>query len=188
MYPLPGNPHPVVLLWHIGASTAFTRYAFRDQAMDLRFLALGAVLPDLVDLPIGIIGWSTWQTPRLFAHSLLFGSALMVVVLLATRRGPTRKRFMLVAVGVLLHLALDAMWNSPETLWWPFLGTEFTLTAFATYGVYVGDLFRSPKVYVGEVSGLVYMAFLWHRSHLGESAARKKLLSTGTVSAPIGRG
>lgn len=187
MYPLPGDPHPVVLVWHIGASTAFTRYAFRDQAMDLRFLALGAILPDLIDLPIGIVGWDTWNSPRLAAHSLLFGSTLMVIVLLATRRGPTRKRLMLVAVGVLLHLALDAMWNSPETLWWPFLGTTFTSTEFPTYGQYVGDLIRNPILYLGEGMGLAYLTYLAVRSNLGEDAARRRLATTGTVSAPIRR-
>jgi membrane-bound metal-dependent hydrolase YbcI (DUF457 family) len=177
-----------VFLWHIGASTAFTRYAFRDEAMDLRFLAFGAVLPDLIDLPIGIMWWNTWHAPRLFAHSLLFGSLLMVGVLAATRRGTARKRLMLVAVGVLVHLALDAMWNQPQTLWWPFLGSEFSSTGFDTYGQYVADLVRSPMLYFGELAGLTYLAFLWRRSKLGVSAARKQLLTSGTVSAPIGRG
>lgn len=188
MHSLPGDSRPVVFLWHIGASTAFTRYAFRDEAMDLRFLALGAVLPDLLDLPIGIMWWNTWHAPRLFSHGLVFGSVLMVAVLITTKRGTTRKRLMLVAVGVLLHLALDSMWQQPETLWWPFLGTEFSSTGFDTYGQYLADLVRSPTLYVGELVGLTYLAFLWRRSELGISAARKRLLTSGTVSAPIGRG
>jgi hypothetical protein len=47
-----------VLLWHVGATIAFVRYAFRDPNMDLRYLALGAVLPDLIDTPLGIGFWS----------------------------------------------------------------------------------------------------------------------------------
>jgi len=41
-----------MLFWHVGATIAFVRYTFRDKAMDLRFLALGAILPDLIDTPI----------------------------------------------------------------------------------------------------------------------------------------
>lgn len=156
--------------------------------MDLRFLALGAILPDLIDLPVGIMWWGTWHAPRLFAHSLLFGSALMAVVLIATRRGTTRKRLLLVAVGVLLHLALDAMWKQPETLWWPFLGTEFSSTGFDSYGQYLAGLVRSPTLYMSEIAGLTYLAFLWRRADLGVSAARRRLLNSGIVSAPIGRG
>ena len=96
-----------MIFWHVGATTAFIRYAFRDPAMDLRYLALGALLPDIVDLPLGIVMWSEWQAARLIAHSIVFGSLVMLLVLVFTRRGPVRKQWMLLAVGVLLHLLLS---------------------------------------------------------------------------------
>jgi hypothetical protein len=176
-----------MLLWHVGATTAFIRYAFRDPAMDLRFLALGAIAPDLIDLPIGVALWSSVEAVRLGAHSMVFGVTVMVAVLVLTRRGPTRRRWMLVAVGVLLHLALDAMWRLPETLWWPFFGWEFASTGFATYGAYLRDLFADPLMWAGEAAGLVYLGLLWRASDLGDPEARRRLMSSGTVSAPIGR-
>ena len=175
-----------MILWHLGATTAFVRYAFRDPAMDLRFLALGAILPDVIDLPLGILWWSRFATPRLAAHSLLFGALAMVAVLVLTRRGPWRKRLMLVAVGILLHLVLDAMWQDPETLWWPFLGTGFSDTGFVTYGDYLAGLVRDPVMWAGEAAGLGYLIVLARRSDLGNAVARARLLTTGTVSAPIG--
>lgn len=175
-----------MVFWHVGATTAFIRYAFRDPAMDLRFLALGAILPDLIDLPIGIVWWESFTSVRLVAHSIVFGAGVMVAVLIVTRRGPRRKRWMLVAVGILLHLALDAMWQAPETLWWPFLGTEFTSSGFTTYGAYLTDLLTNPMMWLGELAGLAYLAVLWSRAGLSDPEARQVLLRDGRVSARIG--
>lgn len=163
----------------------FVRYAFRDEAMDLRFLVLGALLPDLIDTPIGALAWVTFQTPRLWGHSFLFGTSVMMLVLVVTRRGPVRKRWMLLATGILLHLALDALWNQPETLWWPFLGFDFARTQFATFGSYAADVLTDPLVWVGEAIGLVYLVVLWRKSGLGVAEARSRLLTTGVVSARI---
>ncbi len=171
----------------MGATIAFVRYAFRDEAMDLRFLAIGALLPDLIDTPIAAIMWSTWQAPRLVAHSIVFGSAAMAIVLLSTTRGHRRKQWMLLATGILMHLVLDAMWSDPATLWWPFLGLEFTSTGFSTFPDYVHNLLSDPWMWGGEVFGLAYLVYLWRSSGLGDASARHMLRTSGTVSAPIER-
>ncbi len=155
--------------------------------MDLRFLALGALLPNIIDMPVAVVMWSSWQAPRLWSHSFLFGSLVMVVVLVATSRGPRRKQWMLVATGVLVHLGLDSMWLDPQTLWWPFLGWEFTETAYATFGAYVGGVLADPWMWIGELVGFVYLIYLGRASGLGDRRARRMLFSTGRVSAPIGR-
>lgn len=174
-----------MFFWHVGATIAFVRYAFRDEAMDLRYLAVGAVLPDLIDVPVAIAMWSSWEAPRLFGHSLLFGSLILVGVLIATSRGRRRKQWILLSVGVLMHLALDAMWADPNTLWWPFLGWGFTTTGFATFSEYVSSVLRDPWMWAGEAAGLAYLVFLWRASGLDDADARGRLLSTGQVSAPI---
>ena len=174
-----------MLFWHVGATIAFVRYAFRDRRMDLRFLALGAVVSDVIDTPIGALGWSSFQTVRLWSHGIVFASLAMVAVLVFTRRGPTRKRWMLLAVGIMMHLLLDAMWNEPATLWWPFLGSGFTATGLPTFGSYVIDVLTNPVMWMGEVVGLSYLIVLWRRAGLSDGAARKALLRTGIVSAAI---
>ncbi|GMQ94026.1 MAG: hypothetical protein BMS9Abin12_1508 [Acidimicrobiia bacterium] len=176
-----------MFFWHIGATVAFIRYAFRDEAMDLRFLALGAILPNLIDAPIGALMWGTWRAPRLWSHSLVFGSVMMVAVLVVTSRGVSRKRWMLLSTGVLMHLALDAMWADPQTLWWPFLGWEFTKSNFATFAEYAAAVLQGSWMWAGEAVGLAYLAYLWGKAELGQSGARRMLLSTGRVSAPIDR-
>lgn len=174
-----------MIFWHLGATIALIRYAFRDERMDLRFLAFGAVLPDLIDTPLGFVGWSEFQNVRLLAHSLLFGATLMVVVLLTTRRGRPRKRWMPVAIGVLVHLFLDAMWNQPETLWWPFLGLSFTTTGYETVADYLGWLLTDWKTWAGEAIGAAYLAYLWVNGGLGDPETRRAFFSTGRIGVPI---
>lgn len=174
-----------MILWHLGGTIALIRYAFRDERMDLRFLALGAILPDLIDTPVGLVGWSEFQNVRLAAHSLAFGATLMVVVLLTTRRGRPRKRWMPLAVGVLVHLLLDAMWAQPETLWWPFLGWSFTATDFATVADYLASLLTDWLMWLGEAIGAAYLAYLWVQGGLGDRETRRAFLATGRIEVPI---
>ena len=176
-----------MFFWHIGASVAFIRYAFRDPVMDLRFLVLGAVLADVMDLPAGILFWSRFETPRLIGHSMVFAFAVMALVAVFTRRGPVRKQWILLAVGLLLHLALDAMWRSPETLWWPFFGWEFTFSGHETYLSYAASVLGSPAMWLSEIAGLTYLVILWKKSELSTRNARERFMATGVVSAPIER-
>jgi hypothetical protein len=176
-----------MLFWHVGASVAFIRYAFRDPMMDIRFLAVGAVLADLVDLPIGILAWSTLGSPRLVAHSMAFAFLAMVLVAIFTRRGSVRKKWILLAVGLLLHLALDAMWRSPETLWWPLFGWGFTSSGVQSFGAYAANVLTSPWMWAGEAIGLIYLVVLWRKSAMSTAGARSRFMDSGVVSAPIDR-
>lgn len=176
-----------MLFWHVGATIAFVRYAFRDEAMDLRFLALGAILSDLIDTPIGFAFWPRFHSVRLASHTLLFATLLLIVVMAATRRGRPRKRWMPLAVGVLLHLVLDGMWRDPATLWWPFLGWDFDATTFQTVWEYLEWLLTDARTWMFEAVGFAYLAILARRSDLSDPDARRALLKTGRVSAPIGR-
>ena len=98
-----------MIFWHVGGTILAFRYVFRDPDVDLRFLALGSVLPDLLDKPIGTIFFAdTFASGQIFGHSLLFASLLMVIVLLMTRRGVRRKRMMALAVGVPNHPSYPA--------------------------------------------------------------------------------
>lgn len=175
-----------MLLWHLGATVALTRYAFRDERMDLRFLAFGAILPDLVDTPIGLIFYDGLRSVRLFTHSLLVAAALMTWILFATRRGRPRKRWMPVAIGVLIHLFLDGMWAEPATLWWPFLGAEFAAAGAETIAEYVGNVLSNWWVWLGEVIGAAYLVNLARRSGLAGATERRDFFATGRVNAPIG--
>jgi len=174
-----------MLFWHIGGTIALIRYAFRDERMDLRFLVLGAVVADLIDTPLGLIGYETLGAVRLGAHSLLVASSVMVVVVALTRRGRPRRRWMALAVGMLAHLVLDAMWANQETLLWPFLGWEFTPAGPADAGGYLHDVVADPVMWAGELFGLAYLVWLWQRAGLGSASAWAGFWSTGTIDVPI---
>jgi predicted MFS family arabinose efflux permease len=88
---------------------------------------------------------------------------------------------------MLLHLVLDAMWNDPATLWWPFLGLDFTAAGAATVGAYLGEILTDWRMWALETAGLAYLVVLARRAHLEQPEARRRLLVTGTVDVPIER-
>lgn len=107
--------------------------AFAGRSGDRRligFAALGAILPDLLDKPVGhLLLAGTLDSGRLFGHGLLFLALLAVAGIALYRR---RESFALLAVaaGALSHQVLDAMWAMPVTWYFPLLGPyqpyEFT--------------------------------------------------------------
>jgi hypothetical protein len=173
-----------MIFWHVGGAVFLARWVFRDPAMDLRVLVLGAVLPDLIDKPIGsVIFTSYFDTGRIYAHTLLFAAAVLTAVMLATRRGSAaRKRWMALPIGVLLHLLLD-MPIDAATLWWPALGLEFPSFAEGALVDLIAYLLKSPWVVLQEVMGAAYLIYLWRRARLQDPEPRRQLLETGTLPA-----
>ncbi|NLX50181.1 MAG: metal-dependent hydrolase [Methanospirillum sp.] len=117
----------------------------------------GALLPDLVDKPLGILVLGeTLSSGRVFFHTL----PLLIVVLLAgavvlARYG--RPSLFAVGVGMASHQALDVMWTQPNTWLYPFLGPFDTI---ATEGwflrVFIAEL-TNPLEWV---SGAALLALL----------------------------
>lgn len=156
---------------------------FRDPAMDLRVLAFGAVLPDLIDKPIGSILFTDYfDTGRIYAHTLLFAVVLLFGVMALTRRGSaTRKRWMALPIGVFFHLLLDMPLDS-ETLWWPVLGLEFPSFAKGAFIDLVAYLLRSPLVVLQELLGLSYLIALYRKAQLGDPERRRELVGSGRLA------
>lgn len=177
-----------MLFWHAGATIAGARYAFRDDRMDLRMLLMGALLPDLVDTPIGLVFYGRLHSVRLATHGLLLASIVMVAVVMSTRRGRPRKMWMPLAIGLLLHAVLDAMWLDPETLWWPLFGWGFSPAGPENLHSYLGSVLGDWKVWLGEAAGLVYLAYLWSAAQLSDPEKRATLWRTGRIDAPIDGG
>ena len=114
-----------MLFWHLGATSFLFRWIFRDPLVDLRWLWLGALAPNLVDIPVAAALGFPDDAYRLWGHTMLFPIVLMGAVLVLTRRGDRRTKLLALTVGVFFHLALDRMWVLPETLLWPVLGRAF---------------------------------------------------------------
>lgn len=171
-----------MILWHLGGTVLIARYVFRDGAMDLRWLMLGAILPDLVDKPIGSVFFNdVFGAHRLFAHTLLFPVVMLTAVMVVTARGSkARNASIAVVIGVFVHLILDAVWLSPDGFLWPLFGFSFPRVAGSDLPTLVGTMVRNPLVWAGEALGGAYLVFLWW-SHLREPGAVRRFLRTGTV-------
>jgi len=87
---------------------------------------LGAVLPDMVDKPLGLLISGTVGYGRIYSHSLAMWLVLIGVCVAywAFSRRTTRSPGLFIALGLgfFLHQALDAMWLQPATWFWPLLG------------------------------------------------------------------
>ena len=64
-----------MLLWFLGTALLTVWYVFTDPRFDYRLLLVGAVLPDVIDLPEGHAKW---------AHSLTVAVGVLVAVMVVT--------------------------------------------------------------------------------------------------------
>lgn len=164
----------MLLFGHLGLTVAGGRVVEKlargKLAPDYRVLLVGAVLPDLVDKPIGyVLMSSSFNNGRLFAHSLLFLAGLTLAGLLAD--GRARPVLLTLALGTAIHLALDYMWLLPTILLWPLLGWRLPSLPGGTWGDVWLVLQRDPAIYLPEVIGALVLFYfpvrLWRRRAFG---------------------
>lgn len=168
--------------WHVAATVFLFRWIFRDPKVDLRFLILGALLPDLVDMPIGtVVAADSFGTGELWMHTLLVPTVLAVAILLSTRRGRRRRAWMALVVGVFFHILLDGMWTSAEVFLWPLFGAGFPRQPLPYWPNAWDRALADPWRWVLEVVGILYLLWLGKAASLGRPEARRRLLETGRI-------
>ena len=108
-----------MLLWTTGLSVLLVANVFRSVGIDYRLVAGGALLPLVVDLPVG---------HRWFAHTLVFPVALLVIVMLGTIDGSRlrRRRLLCIPIGVFCGLILSGAFANSDLFLWPLGGTGFS--------------------------------------------------------------
>lgn len=167
-----------MLLWHLGTAAAIVYVTLGRRRVDYRFILAGAVLPDVVD---GLLGLWFFDGPsgRWIAHSLLAVVAVALAIILLLR-GSLRQSAFGIAVGWLLHLVMDGMWDAPRTFLWPAFGTAF---AHRPAEPYSWDLFADPLAHLGtwgaEVAGLAILVWFWVAFGLGRDARFRLFLRDG---------
>lgn len=150
---------------------------------------VGAILPDLIDLPVGtIVLADRFSTGELWFHSLLLATIYMSVVLIATRRGRRRRAYMAVGVGWLFHLLLDGMWADPEVFLWPFFGLEIPAGESPFWPLAWERALSDPWRWVKEMIGLAYLAWLWIALGLNIRERRRNLWSSGRLPGYVADG
>ena len=181
-YTFASDLHPMLLFAHVGLALATARLYSR---LDLLFLALGSILPDIIDKPLGLLVFGTPNMGRTFAHTLLF---LLILGAISLRLRDIRLASL--TWGVLVHLILDSMWSSPVILLWPLLG-GFPPAPYLDTLSYLQILLsglEEPEILIPELLGLGYILVLVYLKRGLIWAEIKRLLrrqgkGTGTGSA-----
>jgi inner membrane protein len=128
--------------------------------VDIRFLLVGSLLPDIIDKPVGqFLFRETFNNGRIFSHTLLFLILITAVGFYIYKR--RRKIWLLtLAFGTFMHLVLDEMWCTPRTLFWPFLGFTFEKGEVTNWVLNIfQQLVSNPRIYIPELVG--FLILLW---------------------------
>jgi hypothetical protein len=137
------------LLGHlgIGLGLAWLLSWKSPTRIDYRLVLFGAILPDLIDKPLGYL---TGLESRLWAHTFLFLFAILALSFV-----PKLGTLRLVGFGVATHLLLDEIWNQPAVVLYPAYG-PFPMAPF-NVDFWFETLFHDPYVQAGEIVGLVVL-------------------------------
>lgn len=155
-----------MVLWFVGLSVVLVWLVFQSPALDVRIVALGALVPWLD----GVTG-GAWVL-----HTLAGSVVALGVVLVATRRRRlARRRLLGVPIGMFLHLVLDGAWADAELFWWPFLGGE-------PFAATLPELGRSAvTILVLEALGVAALVWAWRAFALDQPQRRRVLARTGRL-------
>ena len=164
-----------MILWHAGVALAVVWNIFRDRAIDYRLVAVGALLPDIVDAGFG---------HPAYAHTLAAPALVLAAVMLFTRRpagrgGKTsrrrpRRRLLALPIAMFLHLVLDGVWARPQLLWWPFFGARFPAD---------GLLPPLRLLLAEEIIGAWALGWFVWRFRLADPERRRAFLRSGHLGA-----
>jgi hypothetical protein len=154
-----------MLLWFLGTAVLSVWYVFTDPRFDYRLLVVGAVVPDLIDIPAGQARW---------AHSLTVSVGMLAAVMLVTAgRKPIRRLLLGLPIGMMLHLVFDGAWASTKVFWWPFLGSWGNVD--------VPSIQRGWWNVPLEIAGAVMLLWIWKRFELTDPERRRTWWRTGVV-------
>lgn len=155
-----------MLVWYIGASVVAVLVVFDSVGLDYRLVALGALLPLIVDLPFGHMA---------YGHTLLGGVGLLTIVMLGTIGRPrlVRRRLLCLPIGVLAGLLLSGAFLHDQVFLWPFVGDGF------------GSVSLRPPLtllVLAEGIGIACCGWIWSRCRLADPDRRGTFLRTGRLT------
>ena len=155
-----------MFFWFIGTAWIAVWFVFRDERFDYRWLAIGAIAPDLVD---GVTG-GAWVL-----HSVTASVATMTAVMILTRGRRIRRRSLLaVPIGMFMHLVFDGAFSRTRQFWWPFSGLHVAAAPLPS-------LERPWLDMLMEAAGLVMIAWMWRTHGLSSADARRHFVRTGEL-------
>ncbi|MDO8391808.1 MAG: hypothetical protein Q7V57_15135 [Actinomycetota bacterium] len=155
-----------MFLWFLGTAIVSVWFVFSDPRFDYRLLLVGALLPDIVDVPFGQARW---------AHSLTVAvGALALVMLVTAGRKPIRRLLLGAPIGMLLHLVWDGAFAATKVFWWPFSGS---------WGEnQVPSLERGVLNVAMELIGAGILVWVWKRFDLAAAERRSAFWHHGLLT------
>ena len=155
-----------MFFWFLGTAAVTVWFVFRDDRFDYRVLALGALAPDIIDIPTG----GAW-----IMHSVVTSVCVLAVVMIVTKRGSLhRRRWLALPIGMFLHLVFDGVFNNTSLFWWPITGVDIG-------DVDVPSLARMQWNVLLEIVGVVLLIWLWKKNSLATKRVRQHFISTGQL-------
>ncbi len=156
-----------MFVWYCAGTVFAIWNVFQSNGLDVRLLALGGLLPVLLDAPFG---------GQRFGHALIGPVVLMFVVMAGSPgrgRRLRRRRWISLPIGWLCGIALSGAFTNQRVFWWPSFGWAFgSSTIFPPLAVAIAL----------ELFGCVAARWCWVNFGLRDSARRSQLVRLGRVS------
>jgi len=161
-----------MLLWFAFGSIFGVWNVFQSPGLDFRLVAVGALLPLVLDAPFGA---------QSYAHTLCSAVVVLVLVMaLTTGRGRRlrRRRLLGLPIGWFTGLVLSGAWAHKEVFWWPGFGWSRPSAPL---------LAPWPVVIVEELLGVAAAWWAWSRFALADPARRQRFWRTGRLEIAVGQ-
>lgn len=173
-----------MILWHVGLTMLIVWFVMRgNPRVDYRVVAVASLLPDIVDKPVGrLILRDRFDSGQLYGHTLLINLALFCVLFFM--RGRIKRRFVLVPISSLLHIAEDGLWSEPRLLWWPLFGTAFPRQPVPGGTLAFLNPLNNPGAVWQEAVGLAVLIWLFASHGLLSRRGLRNFLRTGMLELP----
>lgn len=167
------------LFFHIAIPLLLFEITFINNRIKVNRFALliGAVIPDLLDKPLLLIGLGTGRD---FAHSLLFvliSTFLVILIQKYYNRKKNLNEFVFTnsyLIGITIHLILDLP-NIP--FFYPFISYPY-LVEDNILSAWLYNLFTDPIIFSTEIFGVIVILFTIYRNKLYNRDAIWKFLAT----------
>lgn len=154
-----------MFFWYIGPSVLGVYEVFRSRGLDYRLIALGSLLPLLIDLPAGHFGPG---------HSIVVAVGGLTIVMVGTigRSRLLRRRLVCLPIGWLCALVLSGAFLHDHVFLWPLLGAD------------VGSVGLVPPLtllVLAEAAGVAMIAWSVGRFGLNQPGPRAEFFRTGKL-------
>lgn len=159
-----------MLLWFAFGSIFGVWNVFQSPGLDFRLIAVGALLPLVLDAPFGA---------QSYAHTLLSAVLVLVLAMAFTAgrgRRLRRRRVLGLPIGWFTGLVLSGAWAHKEVFWWPAFGWSRPSAPL---------LAPWPVVIVEEVLGAAAAWWAWSRFALADPARRQRFWRTGRLEIAV---